>query len=476
MRVVVIGGGISGLAGAFRVRERFREAGLDLDLKVLEADSRPGGTIHTHRDDGWLVETGPNGFLDSKPGTLRLINALGVEARILPADHASKRRFLFVDGRLQELPTRPLAFFSSPVLPFRGRLRFLFEPFMRKGPEDETVAELGRRRIGRHAVERLLDPMVSGIFAGDVEKLSVTSAFPAVKALESAHGSLVRGMMVRARERRKAANSTEGVAGGPAGPGGHLNSLAGGMGELIEALRDSLGESLRASTPVTPVIEEPGSGYRVQTGTGERLSADVVISAAPAYAAASYLRPVDEELSSELSGIPYAPISVVAVGLPREQLKRPLDGFGFLIPSREKEKILGCLWTSSIYPGRRAPEGYVLTRTMVGGARQPELALLPDGELIDVVREAHARTMDLHWEQPAYLRISRYEQGIPQYPVGHGRRLERIDAARARHPGLFLTGNHLRGIGVNDCCADAEAVANGVVEHALKVSASGREP
>ncbi len=461
MKVIIIGGGLSGLATAFRVLERL---GPNADLCVLEAGERFGGTIRTLHEDGWRVETGPNGFLDGKPGTLRLVRALGIEDRLLPADHSAKKRYLYIGGKLEMLPTSAARFLISPLLPFHARLRFLLEPLMSRGPEDETVAELGRRRIGRHAVERLLDPMVSGIFAGNVEELSVASAFPAVKALEREHGSLIRGMMARARERRRKEPAGGDEAGGPAGPGGHLTSLEGGMGELIETLVSALGPAVCAGADVASVSIKDG-GLAVELTGGEVLEADAVVSAAPAYRAAGYLQSLSRGLSKELGSISYAPITVVAVGLREERLSRPLDGFGFLIPSRENERILGCLWDSSIYPGKRAPPGHVLTRTMIGGARRPDLALLSDDDLVPLVRDAHRRTMHLHWDEPDYLRIIRYERGIPQYPVGHGERVARLMEECKEIPGLFLTGNHLRGIGLNDCAAGAEAVADAVAAH-----------
>jgi protoporphyrinogen/coproporphyrinogen III oxidase len=459
VRVVVIGAGISGLATAFRIRRAFEADGLALDLQVLEAAPEVGGTVATHVEDGFRIEAGPNGFLDGKPGTLNLVRDTGLEERLLPADHAAKKRFLYVGGRLEPLPGSPGAFLKSRVLPFGARLRVFLEPVRPRGPEDETVAEFGRRRLGKSAVDRLLDPMVSGIFGGDVEALSVAAAFPAVKALEREHGSLVRGMMARRRARRRA--GAPGGAGGPSGPAGHLHSLKGGMGELTQALARHLGNAVRTGVAVTSVRARFGGGFTIHLDGGETLEADVVVSAAPAYAAATYLGDF-ATIAKELSAIPYASLSVVAVGLRETDLPRPLDGFGFLVPSGEGESILGCLFSSSIYPGHRAPPGHVLIRTMVGGARRPDLAMLPEDALVEVVRAAHRKILGIDWERPALLRISRYPRAIPQYPVGHLERVARIEAACLRQPGLFVTGNHQRGVGLNDCAADAERVAEAV--------------
>ncbi|MDF1561682.1 MAG: protoporphyrinogen oxidase [Deltaproteobacteria bacterium] len=463
MKIVIIGGGISGLASAYRVQEAARAAGVKPEITLLERDAHLGGKIRSDRHEGWVVETGPNGYLDSKPGTVRLVKDLGLEDKTLPADEASKTRLLYLDGRLQALPTSPPGFMTSSVLPLGGRLRILLEPFQKVGPEDETLAEFGRRRLGNHAVERLLDPFVTGIFAGDPERLSVAAAFPAVKKLELEHGGLIKGMRARAKERRLAAKRGEvqQSSGGAAGPGGHLTSMAGGLTQLIDGIAEAIEGDLRTGVTVEALARN-GAGWKVHLvgEPGETLEADVVVLATPAPAAASLLEGVDAESAGLLRGTPYASMTVVGLGFPKDAIHHDLRGFGYLIPGREKRKILGCLWTSSIYPGHRAPKGYVLMRVMVGGARAPELAALPDDELLALVRSELELTMGMRWVPPSHQRIFRWPQAVPQYPVGHlvsmGKVLERLAGA---HPGLFLTGNHLYGIGINDCTADAERIA-----------------
>ncbi len=457
-RVAIVGGGISGLSTAFRIRQRLPEA----ELLVLEAGERLGGSMATRQVSGYRIETGPNGFLDNKPHTLELVRDLGLEDRLLPADASSKIRYLFLDGRLVPLPTSPPGFLLSSVLPWHAKLRVLLEPWRPVGPGDETLAEFGRRRLGKAVVERLLDPFVAGIFAGAPQQLSVAAAFPAVKALEQEYGSLIRGMRARARARRRGGEAVAGSpAGGATGPSGHLHSFKEGMGELVAALEGRLGESVLRSVRVREV-RRVGEAFEVHCEDGRSERVDAVVSAAPAFRAAEYLRPLSEPLAEALSAIPYAAVAVVATGFKREDFDHPLCGFGFICPSREQRRILGVLFTSSIYPGHRAPEGRVLLRTMVGGVRAPELVSLPDEALVELVREEHCVTMGVRWGEPEVVEIVRWPRGIPQYEVGHLERVARIEALCAEVGGLFVTGNHQRGVGVNDCVRDAGRIAEAV--------------
>ncbi len=466
MKVVVIGGGISGLASAYRIQEAARAAGQEIEITVLERDDHLGGKIRSDRHEGWVVETGPNGYLDSKPGTVKLVEDLGLGEKVLPADEAAKTRLLFLDGKLQALPSSPAGFMTSSVLPLSGRMRIMLEPFQKKGPEDETLADFGRRRLGRHAVERLLDPFVTGIYAGDPEMLSVAAAFPAVKKLELEYGGLVRGMIAKGRERRRAGASGKGTAkGGAAGPGGNLTSLVGGLTQLIEGIAAAVDGRIETNATVKGLERDGDAGWKVLL-EGETLPADAVVLATPAPAAADLLEGFDAQIATQLRMTPYAPVTVVAAGFPKGAIGHPLDGFGFLIPGREGRKILGSLWTSSIYPGQRAPAGHVLLRTLVGGSRAPELAALPDDEILALVRAELEHTMGLRWVPPTHLRIFRWPEAVPQYPVGHLARTAEIEGKIAQaYPGLFLTGNHLHGIGINDCTGDAERIGGLFAEY-----------
>lgn len=477
MKVVVCGGGISGLAAAFHLRALAAARRVPLELTVLETGRRLGGTIHTIERDGFRCEHGPNGFLDSKPTTLALARALGIGHRLLPSADAARRRFVLVDGRLLEIPTTPPAFLRSPLLPVGGRLRVLGEMFVSRRREagDESVAAFARRRLGRHAAERLIDPFVSGVFAGDPERLSVRAAFPRLVELEAEYGSLIAAAWKLAAKRKgdpdadtvgqSGAVGQDGAVaqGGAAGPGGRLTAFPGGMSELIGALGDHLSDAVRLDSPVTGLCRGP-AGWSVTWGDqGNTIEGvDRVVLAVPAYAAAPLLAPLDFAFGELLGAIPYAAVSMVALGFRREDVAHALDGFGFLIPAREHRPILGCLWTSSIFPGHRAPAGHVLLRVMAGGARRADVARRPDQQLVELARRELEPLLGLR-AGPVFHHVSRHRRAIPQYELGHGQRLDAIDAAAAHLPGLHLLGNAFRGVGINDCTREAARVASEVL-------------
>jgi len=468
-RVVIIGGGIAGLTTALHLKDRSGELVDDLDVVVLEADDQPGGNIRTRRVDGFTIERGPNGYLDNVPTTPALVRRLGLQGEVQKADESAAKRFLCRNGRLHLLPTGPLGFLKSPVLSIPGRLRVFGEPFARSRPTgvDETIFDFASRRIGREAASILIDAMVSGVFAGNVHELSLASSFPKMAAMEAEHGGLVRAMLARMKSRRVARRQVEErrargedvgeliQPGGPAGPGGTLTSFRNGLDTLPEALATELGESLRTGMTVTAVKRDGTSpeGWTVQLADGDRLEADAVLAALPAPKAEPLLESVDHTLSSAVGQIKTAPLAVVAVALDARAMGGAPDGFGFLVPRGTGPRILGCLWDSSIFPGR-APEGKVLLRAMIGGAHDPQAILLTDEELEDRVLADLRLTMGLEAE-PLFTRIYRWRLGIGQYTVGHQDRLDRIQSALDRSPGLWMAGSSFYGISMNACIEKA---------------------
>jgi oxygen-dependent protoporphyrinogen oxidase len=458
--VIIIGAGLSGLATGFGIERLAPSRGVDVSLTVLEASERVGGKAWTLRSpEGFRCEVGPNGFLDSKPETLELCAELGISGGLLRSSEAARKRFIYSEGALHQLPESPLAFFRSNLLSVRGRLRILTEPLTRVVPEglDETVASFGRRHLGSEAVRKLLGPMVSGIFAGDPFALSLKSCFPIMHELErEGSGSLLFAMLRRMGAKRRKASAKRG---GPAGPGGVLTSFPEGIETLTNSLAAAIGGRIETGARVEEIRRE-GEGWVVRAtvnGREEALPADLVIIATPAYAAARLVEPLDAPLSATLAEIPYAPVAVVCLGYRRGEVAHPLDGFGFLAPVEEGKTLLGCLWDSSMFPGR-APAGHVLLRIMVGGARRPELAGLPEEALLRAVREDLSDIMGIGAE-PVLSLVFRHPKAIPNYNVGHGKRLERIEERLQGLPGLILTGNAYRGIGINDCTRSARQVA-----------------
>jgi len=456
-RIVIVGAGISGLCTAhFLVRE-LSAAGRAAEIVLFEAEDVPGGKMRTVRDDGFNLEWGPNGFLTNKPHSLELVKELGIEGRLARSSDLARKRYIYSGGTLHRLPESPPAFFKSNLLSLRGRLRIVGELFAPGPPQgvDESLGDFARRRLGPEALEKLIDPMVTGIYAGDPDRMSLRACFPLIYDLEKKYGGLVKGMLALRKERRRAGVKQEMSA----GPGGVLMSFDVGVQALTDVLAERLAEGLHTGVPVDRIERRNGKLVLSLTERGLRgeMDTDVVVVAAPAYAAAAMLSPLDAALGDALSSIPYSPISVVALGYEKASLGHPLDGFGFLIPRGERRKILGALWDSSVFPNR-APEGKALIRAMVGGVRSPELAALPPRDLIELTRGEVAATMGIRAE-PVLARAFFHEKGIPQYLVGHGNILDRIDARLAAQPGIFLSNNAYRGIALNDCVLQSRLAA-----------------
>jgi oxygen-dependent protoporphyrinogen oxidase len=460
-KIIVVGGGISGLATAWLLREKARATGKELEISLLEKEQRPGGKIWSIKADGYTCEWGPNGFLDSKPQTLDLCKAIGVGGNLHRSNDNARKRFIFSGGQLHQLPDGGPAFLKSGLISWPGKLRLAMEPtpFIAAAPADvdETLADFGRRRLGKEALDKLIAPMVSGIFAGDPETMSLVSCFPRIAELERDYGGLIRAMIMLAK--KKKLDQAEGkVVSSAAGPGGILTSFREGIQYLSDALATSLGEAVRTGNHVVAVEKSHSSPYRVKCKQGGDQEADVVIIASPAFAAAGMLDGLDAAMTSTLCQIPYASMTVICFGYGTEQISHSLDGFGYLIPKKERCNTLGTLWDSSMFENR-APEGKVLLRSMMGGACFPEYVKLSDDEVVERVRQDLRQTMGID-AVPEFVRVFRHLQAIPQYTVGHGKRLQALEVLLKAHPGLILTGNSYRGIGLNDCVAAAERAAD----------------
>ena len=450
-RVVIAGGGIAGLSIAWAIRRGDPGA----QIVVLERGCRLGGNIVTDEIDGYTCEAGPNGFLDNAPDTRQVVRTLGLETRLQPSNDAARRRYVYRQGRLHEVPASLMSGLRTALLSLGGKLRLVCEPLARRRPDgDETIHAFAARHIGEEAASVLVNSMVSGVFAGDPKALSLRACFPRLWDLEERHGSLVRAMVATRRQRT--------AADAPAAPAGRLTSFTRGMGELVDGFARVLADAIRLDTPALDVRRDPETGnWNVTTAKGF-LEADAVVLAGPSSETSELLRTADPRLARELDGIPAAPLAVVCLGYDATRI-RPLDGFGFLVPRGEGIRILGALWESSIYPGR-APAGRALLRVMIGGACDRSAVSLGDDELLAVVRADLHKTMGIA-VVPEFVRITRHRRGIPQYEVGHLARLERIARLTARHPGLYLAGSSYRGVSMNSCVAEAEGMAGAVLKH-----------
>lgn len=452
MKINIIGAGISGLATAQAILARKPDA----DVTVFESDQRIGGKVWTETSpEGYLCEGGVNGFLDKIPRTLELCEEAGVSP--LRANSAAAKRYVYSRGELHKLPEKPPEFLKSRLLNVPGRLRVIYEVIARGTDiDDETLQQFATRRLGKEAFDRLIDPMASGVFAGDASRLSLKSCFPRINEIETEYGSLIRGLIkLQKKARREGAKKTPGP-----GPGGTLTSFENGMSALTDSLAAQLGPRVRVATAVTD-IDRKGRRYLLKLENGAVEESDVVVLAAPAHVQTGLLQTLDAELAGLLNEIPYPPLSVVCFGYQKQRVGQVLDGFGFLVPSKEQRSVLGTIVDSNVFAGR-APEDSILLRSMIGGARSPDHALLPDEQLISKLMAELQDILNIRVE-PDFIRIFRHKRAIPQYNVGHAARLDAVDQRLEQHPGLVLTGNAFRGVSLNDCVVNAVKTAEKII-------------
>jgi protoporphyrinogen/coproporphyrinogen III oxidase len=448
--VVVIGGGLSGLAVAHGAQNR------GAAVEVLEAAARAGGVIGSLRSDGVLYETGPNSALDTTPQIDELLVTLGLGAERIEVNAAAATRFIVRDGRLVPLPLSPQAFLLAPAFSLVAKLRVLREPFIAPAPPeaDESVAAFVRRRLGQEILDYAADPFVSGVYAGDPEELSVAAAFPRLRALEQEHGSLIRGQIKAARARRQGSVDAKHVAGS--------FSFRDGMQTLTNALARAVG---RVTTGVrVQRIDRDTDGLWTVSGTRDGESvvrrAHAVVLAVPSFEAAALLRELSPAAADGLAGIAYAPIASVASAYRRDDIANPLAGFGFLVPRVERRSILGSLFSTSMFMGRAPPEIEVLT-SFVGGRRAPDLPGMADAELEALVHGELAALVGAR-NAPLWTAITRWKHAIPQYTLGHQDRLRRVDEAERALPGLFFCASYRGGISVGDRIKSADAATDSI--------------
>ena len=450
-RIVIVGGGISGLTLAYRLQQRSPAA----EIVVLEEQPGVGGKIQTLQRDGFRVEAGPNGFLDTNPATLNLCRELGLGDRLTPASEAAGRnRFVLLGGRLQMLPRGLWSLLTSGVLSWRAKYKLLTERFRprRMDGADESIDAFVRRRVGAEIAETLGDAFVTGIHAGDPTLLSVRAAFPRLAAMEREHGSVLNGFAAASRKRQ-----AEAAAGGqPAQRAGRMWSFREGLSLLIDALRDRLRTPPITGAAVRSVRRSPDGGWEVRADGRDAWKADVVALTCPAHQQAALLADVDPELAAKMDGIRYSRVVVAALGYRAADVPMSLDGFGYLSPQRQRRDVLGVQWCSSIYP-ERAPAGMVLLRALCGGWNRPEMVDWDDDRLLTAVRAEMRQALGVQ-AAPAFHEIVRWDRAIPQYHLGHLERVAWIEARVARHPGLFVGGAAYRGVALNDCVEQADVL------------------
>lgn len=453
--VAIIGGGISGLTALHYLRSQKPE----LTVHLFESDTRLGGTIGTDHVDGYSFDWGPNGFLDREPLTLQLCDELGLKDELERANNNVSNRFILRGGRLRSVPMSPPAFMRSDILSWPGKLRLMWEPFASGPPDgvDESIYDFVRRRIGHEAADYLVQPMVSGVYGGMADRLSLKSCFSIMHKMESEHGSLFKAMMAKKREAKKSGKRS----GGPAGPAGWLTSFHGGLFKIIERFGERYGDSISTGKCVSETGRDEGRTKLIFTD-GSSASGKSVILALPSNHASKITKRLSAKLAGALASIEYAPISVVCLGYDQNAIESNLDGFGFLVPAREPQRILGSIWTSSIFRDR-APKGKVQFRTMIGGDGDHDSQKLSDDQLIELTRRDLGQILKIKGE-PEMVRIYRWEHGIPQFKIGHSDRLAAIEKELNRLGDLYVTGNAYYGIGLNDCVKQSHRVVQDILQ------------
>jgi oxygen-dependent protoporphyrinogen oxidase len=469
----IIGAGVSGLTVAYRLKTMLEQSDIEHDLTVYEKSNRTGGSMGSDHVEGFLTEWGPNGFLNNEPATFELIHDLGIRDRLVVSSDAARKRYLYINRQLHQIPLAPPGFLKTPILPLTAKLRFALEPLIpkRNDGDDESVADFVTRRFGRMAVERMFDPLMSGIYAGNVNTLSIHSTLKVFSELEREHGSVVRGMIARVRQRRKAESAPDAppkvdelLTTSKSPMTGKLLSFENGMIELVEALTARIAPCLRMSVSIRSIQRIDG-GYRIcgRDASGEfQHKHDIVVLATPPTGAAMLLRPFDSALGQALSEIQSSTIAVLALGFRDDDITNPLDGFGYLIPRKQAVRSLGVLWSSSIFPNR-APQGHKLLQIMIGGAHDMA-AVVADDELLIRTALSDADPVLGFRGEPVMARVFRHGNGIPQYSLGHRARLEVIQKRLETLPGLYLAGNGYHGISSNDCIRHAGLLASKIVD------------
>ena len=451
MKVAIIGAGISGLSVA-----HFLKKG-EAEVIIFEKNNYPGGTISSKMVDGYLVEAGPNSTSETNFVIDELLDDLGIHDEKVYADENSKFRFILRDGTLHALPSGVGSFITTKLWTVGGKLRLFGEPFIGRANHEESIADFVVRRLGKEFLDYAINPFVAGVYAGNPSELSVRAAFPKLYALEEKYGGLLKGTIKGAKERKKRQEKAKVSA--------KLFAFKSGMGILPVTIAKSLGEAVSYQHPAVSVEHlKSGERFRVGFVSGGKIEYgvfDKVVLSVPSYAAAEIVKPWLSELARKLEKIKYPPVAVAVLGYKLEQIKMSLLGFGFLVPEIESRKILGTIWSSSIFPNR-APEGYVELTTFLGGSRQPKIAKLSEEEIAKVAHEENSALMKIEGE-PAFQSVSKWDKAIPQYNIGHLSIMDAVSHVESIHKGFYICSNYRDGISVADCIANGKKTAERIL-------------
>lgn len=468
--VAIIGAGITGLSAAFHLQAHGRAKGIAVEFLVLEKARRLGGTILTESVEDFIVEGGPDCFISEKVAAIKLCHKLGIQDELLHTNEALRRTFILWRGRLHELPegfmllapTNIASFLKNSLISPWGKLRMALDLVIpaKTSDQEESLGQFVRRRLGREVLEKIAEPLIAGIHAGDAEAMSLKSTFPRFIELETHHRSLILGMMKRRKQylaRKKGKDSASHYT--------MFMSLKRGLGALIDTVAAALPpEAIRTGCEVGALepLAAPGGPagkerYRLRLTDGSMVEAHTVIVATPSYLAAHLVAPLNSKLSQDLLSVPYVSTATVSLAYDQQEIAHPLNGFGFVVPRAEKRRIMASTW-SSVKFSHRAPQGRVLLRCFVGGAQNEGLCSLGDEEMVLMVRKELSEIMSIK-AVPLFSRVFRWEKSLPQYTLGHEEKVNKITEGLSPLPGLFLAGGAYRGVGLSDCIRSGEDAA-----------------
>lgn len=447
-KVIVLGAGISGLATAYWLKKD------GFDVHILESKSEPGGAMETITKDGFTIDFGPNSGLETSPLISRLAEDIGLKYQMIYANEESNKRYILKNDKLHPLPTSPPAFIKTKLFSTKTKLRVMGEPFIGKSEDGyyQSIAQFVQRRLGKEFLDYAIDPFVSGVFAGDPHKLSVKSAFPKLYRLEEVYGGLVKGMIKGAKERKQRNEESKQSA--------KMFSFIDGMQSFPKAIAQKFENKIEYDVKVE-IISKSANGYEITysvNGESKSLTGDILLSTIPVHKAANYFSKFDKEFIKHANDIFYPPVLVLYLGYKKEQIKRDLDGFGFLIPSKMKKNFLGAIWSSTIFKNR-APEGYASFTLFVGGARKPNLFEESSEQIINRAIKEFSEIMNIE-NKPELKEYREWHKAIPQYNLGYIEHENYFDKFEKENPGIFLSGNYRGGISVGDCVKNSDLVAS----------------
>ncbi len=465
-RITIVGSGVSGLAAAYRLKELSQERGIDIQIQVLEASPEVGPAIMTTHREGFLLESGPDSFITEKPWAMDLCKRLGIETEVISTQNQFRKSYVVRNKALLPVPegfylmapVKISSFLSSKIFSLMGKTRMVLEYLIpkKKSDKEESLTQFIHRRFGKEALERIVQPMISGVYAADPDQLSLRATFPKFLEMEKKYGSVIRGLRKKRRE-----ESSEKASGARYSL---FASFKGGMRTLVDALVKALGSMMiRTECCVEKIEKKTGStSWQVYLKGGEVLDTDYVVLALPANRCSEILKSVDLSLVDELSEFSFGSVATVNLAYAREDIKHSLDGFGFVVPAAENIPLVGCTFSNVKYEGR-APKGFALLRAFVGGVQKPDCLNMSDEALESLAHEELSKLLGIK-KKPHLSQIGRYDKVMPHYYLGHLERVERIEKRVSRHEGLSLVGNSYRGVGIPDAIHSGEQAAEEIIK------------